>query len=252
MPELSAAERARVLRGVWDNLGRTAAELPHLGALGPSAAGPGWEIQGAEHLRPIGEAGGPAILVSGHLANWEVLPAALLRLGIAMASVYRAPDNPRVDALLRGLRAEATGGGGREDALPLFPKGAAGARAALRHLAGGGVLGLLADQKMNDGIAVPFMGRLAMTPAAPAQLALRFRCPLIPGHVERLGPARFRLVVEPPLPLPDSGDRGADLRALTLAVNERLEAWIRARPAEWLWLHRRWPKERPPPDRAEE
>jgi KDO2-lipid IV(A) lauroyltransferase len=167
-----------------------------------------------------------------------MLPAALLRLGIPMASIYRVPDNPEVDALLRGIRRAATGG--RE--LPLFPKGAAGARLALRHLAEGGVLGILADQKMNDGVAVPFMGHLAMTPAAPAALALRFRCPLIPGHVERLGAARFRLVVEPPLPLPDTGDRGEDLHALTLAINARLEAWIRARPAEWLWLHRRWPR----------
>ena len=60
---------------------------------------------------------------------------------------------------------------------------------------------------------------------------------------ERLGPARLRIVVEPPLALPDSGDRDADILALTEAINRRLEAWVRARPKSWLWLHRRWPKE---------
>jgi KDO2-lipid IV(A) lauroyltransferase len=214
---------------VWDNLGRSMAELPHLPRLGPSAAGPGWELVGAEHLPR-----GPAILFSAHLANWEVMTHALARLCPGAAGIYRAPDNPLVDAMLGRLRGDG--------ALPLFPKGAAGARAALRHLAQGGVLALLADQKMNDGIAVPFFGRQAMTAPALAALALRFRCPVVPAHAERLGPARFRLVVEAPLPLPASGDRAADTLALMTAVNARIEAWIRARPGEWLWLHRRWPR----------
>jgi len=230
LPELDAAARRRVVRGMWDNLGRVAGELPHLPEMQ-------WEIEGAEHLAPLRERGGPAILVSGHLANWEVLPPALAALGIRMGSVYRAAGNAAVDALVNRLRAEAVEG----RPLPLFPKGAAGARAALKHLSQGGVLGMLTDQKMNDGIPVPLLGHEAMTAPAPAQLALRFRCPLIPGRVERLGPCRFRLVVEPPLPLPEGGDRQAAIRAVTQAINDRLSAWIRERPAEWLWAHRRWP-----------
>jgi KDO2-lipid IV(A) lauroyltransferase len=231
LPERDVAERARILRGMWENLGRTVGELPHLPALS-------WEIQGAEHLAPIAARGGPAIMVSGHLGNWEVLPPALERLGIRMGSVYRAADNPDVGALVNGLRARAVPGA----PLPLFPKGAQGARAALKFLAGGGVLGLLTDQKLNDGIAVPLLGVPAMTAPAPAQLALRFRCPVIPGRVQRLGPCRFRLVVDPPLDLPQNTDRQVAIRALTGAINERLSAWIRERPEEWLWLHRRWPK----------
>ena len=125
----------------------------------------------------------------------------------------------------------------------MFPKGAEGGRAALAHLRDGGVLAMLTDQKMNDGIAVPLFGHAAMTASAGAALALRFRAKMHPAHVERLGPARFRVIVEAALPLPDSGDRTADIAALTAAMNACLERWIRARPAEWLWLHRRWPKE---------
>ncbi|MFC7475528.1 lysophospholipid acyltransferase family protein [Dankookia sp. GCM10030260] len=232
LPERDAAARALILRGMWDNLGRTVGELPHLPAMR-------WEIVGVEHLAPLAADGGPAILVSGHLGNWEVLPPALERLGIRMGSVYRAADNPAVDALVNGLRARAVAG----KALPLFPKGAQGARAALKFLSQGGVLGLLADQKLNDGIAVPLLGAPAMTAPAPAQLALRFRCPVIPGRVQRLGPCRFRLMVDPPLALPVGEDRQAAIRALTLAINDRISAWIRERPEEWLWLHRRWPKD---------
>jgi len=128
--------------------------------------------------------------------------------------------------------------GGAE--MPLFPKGSRGARLALRHLAEGEALGLLVDQKLNEGLELPFLGQPARTTSAPAEFALRFRCPVIPAHAERIGPCRFRVVLEPPLPLPQSGDRAADVRALTMALNARIEAWIRARPQEWLWLHRRF------------
>jgi Kdo2-lipid IVA lauroyltransferase/acyltransferase len=102
---------------------------------------------------------------------------------------------------------------------------------------------MLMDQKMNDGIKTRLFGREAMTASALGALALRLRCPVIPGHVERVGPARFRLVCEAPMDLPDSGDRKADIAAVTQQVNDWLEQWIRARPEEWLWLHRRWGKE---------
>ena len=100
---------------------------------------------------------------------------------------------------------------------------------------------MLADQKLNEGIPVPFFGRSAMTATALALLALRFDCVALPARVERLRGARFRLTVFPPLPLPRTGDRDADIAALTANVTGVLEAWIRDRPEEWLWVHRRWP-----------
>lgn len=102
---------------------------------------------------------------------------------------------------------------------------------------------MLVDQKMNDGVEATFFGRPAMTAPALAAMALRYRCAVIPGYVERLGPARLRIVVEPPMALPDTGDKKEDLRLLVQQVNDRLESWIRRKPESWLWLHRRWPKE---------
>jgi KDO2-lipid IV(A) lauroyltransferase len=125
----------------------------------------------------------------------------------------------------------------------LFPKGGKGARAAMLHLAHGGRLGILVDQKMNEGIETTLFGQPVMATTSAAAFALRFRCPMVPGHTIRLGPARFRIVVEPPLPLPDSGDHHADIRAVTQAMNDCLERWIREWPEGWLWLHRRFPLE---------
>jgi KDO2-lipid IV(A) lauroyltransferase len=235
---LDPASRRRIVRGVWDNLGRTVAELPHLRDLRRNAAGPGWDIVGESLARELSATGGPVVFFTGHLANWEIMARVAEEFGIRLSIFYRAASNPLVDRLILRMRQRATGA-----AAPMFAKGAHGARGAMAHLKAGGYLGMLIDQKMNDGISATLFGHPAMTASAAAAFALRYRCRLVPTHAERLGPARFRLVVEPPLTLPDSGDRHADIAALTEAMNRHLERWIRARPAEWLWLHRRWPKE---------
>ncbi len=235
-PEHDAAWRAEIVRRMWENLGRTAGEFPHLATLPhDSRAGPSWEMEGAEHLVTQAERGGPAIFVSGHIGNWEMLPPAVAAYGMPFSSVYRPAANRMVDDIILGLRRQALAAD-----VPMFPKGAAGAREALAHMRRGGYLGMLVDQKMNDGIEARLFGLPAMTAPAAAALALRFRCPVIPGHVERVGPARLRLVAEAPLALPDTGDRQADILALTQAINDCLERWIRQRPESWLWLHRRF------------
>ncbi len=232
-PEKSAAERARIVAGMWDNLGRVAAEYPHLGEItAPDSGRIDW-IDTAS-VRAMCDQGTAAILVSAHLANWEIMPAAAIQRGVPMTIIVREPNNPFVRPLIE--RARGVAGGVRA------PKGLPGAKAAVGALRQGQVLGLLYDQKLNDGISVPFFGIEAMTPAAPAQLALRFGCPLVPVRVERLGPARFRLASFEALALPQSGDRQADTIAVMTELNEILEAWIRDQPEQWLWLHRRWPE----------
>ena len=237
LPAMDAAARAEVIDRVWDNLGRTAAELPHLARFERTASGPGWELQGEEHVAALRQSGAQALFFSGHFGNWEVVLPIAARLGLPVSGFYRASSNRRVNAVIQRLRQDALGPG-----VSMFAKGSQGARAALRHLQQGGSLGFLVDQKMNDGIGVPFFGSLAMTAPALAQLALRFNAPVIPIHVVRLGPARFRLVCEAPLQVSATGNRSADVYALTLAMNQTLERWVRADPASWLWLHRRWPK----------
>ena len=98
---------------------------------------------------------------------------------------------------------------------------------------------MLADQKMNDGVAVPFFGHPAMTAPALATLTLRFDCDVLPARVERLRGAHFRLTVFPPLALPRSGDPQVDATAVMAQVT--LERWVRDRPEQWFWVHRRWP-----------
>ncbi len=231
-PDMAPDERKRVVAKVWDMIGRNVGELPHLAEIRETTGGPGWEIVGRENL-PQGQ----AIFFSAHCGNWEMVLPIASQLGMAVSGFYRRPSNLVMDRIIRRQRMAALGPG-----VAMFPKGAKGARLALAHVMAGGSLGLLVDQKMNDGIAAPFFGRPAMTAPAAAQFALRFGLPLVPIHVERIGPARVRMIVEPPLAVTRTGDRQADVLALTTAMNATIEGWVRADPGAWLWLHKRWPK----------
>jgi Kdo2-lipid IVA lauroyltransferase/acyltransferase len=231
-PDLSEPRIDALVRGMWDNLGRVAAEYPHLRHIRVFDPGSRVETRGTEHLDRALAAGRRVILFGGHLANWEIAALAAAQYGLDIAQIYRAPNNPLIDRIVARLR-----GGGSE----LIPKGTIASRRAVAALRRGGHVSLLADQKLNEGLAVPFFGRPAMTAPALALLALRFDCTVLPARVERLRGAHFRLTLYPPLDTPRTGDRDADLMAIMTAVNATLEAWIRERPEQWFWVHSRWP-----------
>ncbi|MDP9195828.1 MAG: lauroyl acyltransferase [Pseudomonadota bacterium] len=233
MPELSPDERQKVVRDMWDNLGRVLAELPHLGRL-DRAGQERIEITGADHAAEALARGKGVLFLSGHLGNWELSTLAARKQGADIAVVYRPPNNSLVEGLVRRMR--------RAGASWQIPKGSAGLRELVSILGKGGTVGLLVDQKVSAGIPVPFFGRPAWTAPAPAALALRFDCPIILARVERLNGARFRVTVLPPLDLPRTGDTAADVLAIMTRINATLEGWIRERPSQWLWLHRRWPE----------
>jgi Kdo2-lipid IVA lauroyltransferase/acyltransferase len=204
-PEFSETEIARIVAGMWDNLGRVVAEYPHLRKICVFEPGGPVEMHGLEHVDRAVAAGRRMIFFSGHIATWEIGMLAGVQYGISVAQIYRAANNPLVDRMIARFR-------GDHDAF--IPKGARGARHAITALRRGTHLALLADQKMNDGIPVPFFGRPAMTAPALAVLALRFDCDVLPLRVERLVGARFRVTIYPHCPVGSStgiSDRRRDL-----------------------------------------
>ncbi|HTJ89239.1 MAG TPA: lauroyl acyltransferase [Acidocella sp.] len=238
MPELDAAARKRIVAEVWENLGSTVAELAQIGNLHETASGPGYHVTGwDENVAPALEPGKPTIFFTGHIGNWEILPPAAYKRGVDVGFMYRAASNSLVNDIILRLR-EAN----FQRKVTMFPKGNTGARQAYAHMMRGESLGLLMDQKLDNGISVPFFGRPAMTGPALASFALKFRCPVFPSRALRVGPARLHVIFEPPMALPDSGDKERDVLTMTTDMNNILERWIRETPGAWLWLHRRWPK----------
>lgn len=230
-PELTEAERDGIVRGMWDNLGRGAGEWPHLMRI---CRDPGRvEVIGLDIMEEARDSGDPFIMVSAHMGNWEVVNSLTAMHGVKLTAVYRSAQNPWMDRLFRKERAQFSG--------ELLPKGRFGAKALIRALAAGRPVGMLVDQKLNEGVPVPFFGRPAMTGTATAALAMRFRCKVLPLRLERLPGTRFRVTIFPAMPFPDEADQQLANLAFMTDVNRMLEDWIRERPEQWFWVHRRWP-----------
>jgi KDO2-lipid IV(A) lauroyltransferase len=173
----------------------------------------------------------PLMFLSGHFANWEMMPILAHQVGLDIAAVVRPPNNPYVAQWVadrRRINGPAT----------MIAKHNA-ARPMLAQLRGGKMLCMLVDQKLREGIAVPFFGRDAMTtPGGP------------PRHEDRAPRAasawlpRFHVTVSAPVEFAPSGDDARDIQALTAAITVGIEEMVRADPGQWLWIHNRWPTAR--------
>jgi len=164
-----------------------------------------------------------------------VMPFAAVQYGVEGGEVYRPVNNPFVD---RWLVRQRQANGPKEQ----IAKGAQGTRRIFTLLRAGKSIFMLVDQKTNEGLAVPFFGRDAMTTPAPAALALKLGAVIVTISNERLDGARFRMTVHPMIGFEPSDDHARDVLALTTRINEEIERCVRYRPSQWLWIHRRWPR----------
>lgn len=233
-PEMSQEERDLLAAAAWENVGRTAGELPHLPKIDPYN-GERVEVVGAEHLDAIESADMGAVFVSGHFANWEVMAAVICNRPVDCLITYRALNNPHIDRKLNKVRHDYGIG-------VLTPKGL-GTREVMRALGKKRSVALLNDQKFNQGLPVKFFGHDAMTAPGPSRLALKYGVPIVFVTTKRTGPARFKVTVHPPFMPDDTGNTETDVRNCVERITELLEEEVRANPGQWFWQHRRWPKE---------
>jgi KDO2-lipid IV(A) lauroyltransferase len=233
MPDLDEAERTHVIKLMWNNIGRTFVEYPAIASLDSTAIRHLAELEGIEHIRRADQAGKGSIFFTGHLGNFEVGPRLFAGHGFPLHVVYRHSNNPGLNNLIHTLRNRYLAGS--------IPKGKAGSRQMINILKSGGRIGIMLDQKMNDGIPVRFFGMDAMTAPAVARLALKFGCQVLPTRIIRTEGIRHKVIVYPPIEIRDTGDLHRDVHTIMHDINSILESWIRERPGQWFWLHNRWP-----------
>jgi KDO2-lipid IV(A) lauroyltransferase len=220
-------------RGVYRHFGQVIIDLLWMQGRNAKTLGPLVEFVGKEHVEAALARGKGFVCATGHLGHWE---AHALGHGYAFAPaavVGRPLDNPALEARLAALR-QASGNTiiSKRRALPDI----------LRFLRSNGVVAILMDQNVqeSDGIFVDFFGRPAATTTVVAALAAKTGCAVIPGHSEVLPDGRCRVTYEPPRFFDDSQGREAGIARMTQELTSRIEAWVRERPEQWLWIHRRW------------
>jgi KDO2-lipid IV(A) lauroyltransferase len=237
-PEKSKAERDALLMRVWENLGRTVGEYPHLDRLWDFD----WEhphegrivSDDAAVFNLLRDDGRPGVIFAAHLGNWE-LPALLTALyGFKGGVVYRAPNNTRVAAEVKRIREGLMG--------QLIPTGIEGVIVARTILEDGGHVGMLVDQHSRTGTPVTFFGRECLANPLLARLARLYDCPIVGVRAVRLPDHRFRIAAAGPIDPPRDAKGRIDEQATMQVITSIIEGWVREHPEQWLWLHRRWRK----------
>ena len=232
-PELAPQRRRRLCREAFQHLGLVAVELAGVLHRPVPATLAGLRIDGLDRLEEVMKRHGRALALSAHLGNWEMLALAHRLTPYRLAVVVRPLDSPGLQALAERARLK-TGVEVIAKRQALGP--------VLRALAAGRIVGILLDQNATrrEGVFVPFFGRPASTSRALAVLALRTRTPIVPIFARRERIGLHRIVVEPPLALPDTGEVDQAVLELTAACARAIERAVRQTPEQWLWMHDRW------------
>jgi KDO2-lipid IV(A) lauroyltransferase len=238
-PEKSDAEIERILGGVWDNLGRIAAEFAHLDEF--SIAGFGAPTRDVITYTPETAArferimsGGQAMIGFGaHLANWEIPAVGAIKMGIKSALLFRRPGIPAISNLIVKLRTPLMG--------EMIPTTLDAPVRLARLLQSGVNIGMLADQHYTRGVQVTFFGRPCLANPLIAMLARQTGAPIHGLRVVRNadGNSFWGEISEEVKPARDAAGN-FDVAGTMQAVTSVIEGWVREYPEQWLWLHRRW------------
>jgi len=235
-PEKSDAERRRILRASYINLGRTGAEYIRLGGffyrrLRRRVSYNRLDIWNNLTSKYPGKG---ALILTAHFGNFELLPAAHALHGYQISLVHHTQRFLAGDALVTFVR-ERVG-------VQVIRKHTA-AREMLRGLKRGDIIGIPLDQnaKRSEAIWVPFFNELAATPGGFDRLAMMAGVPVWPVFIVRQPDGRSHVIeLFEEIPQQRTGDRKADALVNTARYQKAIEEMIRKYPEQWLWTHRRY------------
>src|SRR5579862_2546712 len=226
-PDMSEAERKRIVRGMVRQIGWMAGEFSQFPKYTAANISQIVTIDGAKNFECAQRRGKGVLFLTGHMSAWELAPFAHALYGHPLHFLVRPVANPRVDALINRYRCLS----GNQ---PIEKNRSA--RAILKVL--------------GEGVFVDFFGRLACTTSGIARIALRTDAAVVPGFLAwYAAEKKYRLQFARALDLVRTGDEDADVRENTARFMAVIEAYVREHPDQWLWVHKRW-KTRPPGESA--
>ncbi|WP_052026117.1 lysophospholipid acyltransferase family protein [Oceaniovalibus guishaninsula] len=229
-PDLPRSEVERLVRRVPDNVGRTLIEIYSGGEFKDRVQRSPLSGPGLPALRAARAEGRPVVLVTAHLGNFDALRAALLYSGFELGGLYREMRNRAFNThYVAALAAIGE---------PLFPATRKGITGFVRHLAEGGIIGILTDVYASNGAPVTFFGKPAPTAVSACEWAVRYGAIVIPCYgLRQADGLSFEVRLEAPIP-------AGDPVAMTQAINDSVETAVRGHMDQWFWIHRRWKPER--------
>jgi len=238
LPELSTAERNRILRGVYVHLAWQLVEFCRMTRYTPQNTSAWLRTEGLDRYLAAQARGKGVLVVTGHLGAWELSSFYHSLMGHPMGMVIRRLDNRRLDDFVNGIRCLH---GNKVIHKDDFGRG------LLLAMRSGQTVGILMDTNMTppQGSFVKFFGLEACTATGLAHVARKTGAAVLPGFM-LWEPSERRYVLHfgPEIQIPHTGNPAEDILAATQLCTQAIESWIRRYPDQWLWIHRRW-KTRP-------
>ena len=225
LPNATLDCRKKIINNTWEHFGSIIGELPHWNSMNNHEFFSRVTIINKQYLPQS-----KAIIVSGHIGNWELIGRIAKEYGIKLNLVYRPSNNPYMNKLINKLR--------NENNINLIPKGVPGVKMMLKALNNNEVIGIMIDQKVSDGINVKFFNQNAMTTALPANIALKYNIPIIATYIVKVGEVKYTATFCEPLKISTSDTK----YTIMSKINKILEHWIKQYPEQWFWFHNRWKK----------
>jgi KDO2-lipid IV(A) lauroyltransferase len=235
-PNYNTNQIDKIVVEMWDNLGRNIGEFPHISSLSKEDVLQIVEINNLSRFDEIVAKYHNVILVSAHFGNWELSAKVAQEYGFPLSVVYRAANNPLADKVFNNIRSKYT----KES----FTKNSTGARNIIRAMNRGDcLLTMLMDQKINTGIMIPFLGFPASTSTTAADMAMRFKCPILPINIVRQGrSSNFIMNIGNEIYDENWQNTEEEKISITKEINEIIGSWAIQYPSQWFWVHNRWPK----------
>ena len=231
---LDEKRETEIINAMWSNIGRTFAEYAFLKNFKFDKTNFSHiKINGTNYLEQIKKNNEPVIFYSGHFANFELMAMELDKFGIKAAAIYRPLNNFLLNPIMEYLRMKYI-------CPNQIPKGRMGMREIISRIKDGYSIALMVDQRVGEGLRIPFFNKPAHTTTVPAQLALKYNCRLVPIFLERKEGINFEMTVHEPYEIQKTGDTDQDTKSITLKINQLIEKMIIKNPTQWLWSHNRW------------
>ena len=230
----SKADSGKIIKDMWSNYGKVFAEYIYLNKFKKSSYRNKYvSIKGIEILDSVIKNKKPVIFISGHFANFELMSMELVKKNIDLATIYRPLNNIFLNPLMEYLRK-------RFVCKNQIKKGVSGIRECMSYLNKNYSIALMVDQRVSEGKRLPFFKHGALTTTLPAQLALRYKCDIVPIYISRNKNDTFKMEFFKPIKASAKESSDKNIIDICLKINKIIEEMILRDPGQWIWTHNRW------------
>ena len=219
---------SKISKEMWGNYGRILSEYPYIPNFRNGDLDKYIKIENKEKLEEI-KKGKPAVFISAHFNNFELMAMAIEKAGVNLSAIYRPLNNKMVNSIMEPLRKKYI-------CKNQIKKGINGVRESLKFFKQGGSIAIMIDQRVSEGEKINFFDYPAYTTTIPAQFVKKFNCVIQPVHIERYDKINFKISFDEQIILKENSDSAT----ISLKLNQWLEKKIRKNPSQWIWTHDRW------------